>query len=174
MNTSDCTSKDIERFWSKVDKSDNHDHCWLWTDKPNPKGYGSIGVSGKTYRAHRVSYELAYGPIPDGLNVLHTCDNRICVNPNHLFIGTQLENIQDRDIKGRQTRGESHPRSKLTEDQVLAMRKRYIPFCRVNGANQIARELGVRICAVLDAVNKVTWKFLDQKGIENGNQESDQ
>ena len=96
-----------ERFWSKVDKSGD---CWVWTaavvGSRNPKfdhvgGYGVFGIGRKVYRAHRVSWEMAHGPIPDGMLVCHSCDNRGCVRPSHLFLGDQADNVRDMDSKGR-------------------------------------------------------------------------
>jgi hypothetical protein len=96
----------LERFMKKVD----HNHpsgCWQWTAAVDSCGYGQIMVGNKldgTYKlapAHRVSFELFKGKIPDGYCVCHTCDNPRCVNPDHLFPGTQLDNIRDRDSKGR-------------------------------------------------------------------------
>jgi hypothetical protein len=92
-----------ERFWGKVLMNNG---CWEWSGSKLPKGYGVItmrlpdGMQEKHY-AHRVSYELNVGLIPEGLFVLHTCDNPSCCNPNHLFVGTQLDNMRDAAIKGR-------------------------------------------------------------------------
>lgn len=91
-----------ERFWKKVDRSGGPDACWTWTATRTRTGYGMFCVSLKMVSSHRVSYSLANGPIPDGLCVLHRCDNPPCVNPGHLWLGTQLQNIADRDSKGRQ------------------------------------------------------------------------
>lgn len=90
-----------ERFWAKVNKTDG---CWLWTGCKDPKGYGYIGTGGRrgpTKSAHRVSYELEHGEVPEGLHVLHDCDTPSCVRPSHLFAGTPLDNTRDMMRKGR-------------------------------------------------------------------------
>jgi HNH endonuclease/Helix-turn-helix domain len=86
----------IAIFWGHVAKSDG---CWEWTGIRTVAGYGRCGKGG--VRAHRVSYELTYGPIPDMMHVLHRCDNPPCVNPNHLFLGAQADNMRDMAQKGR-------------------------------------------------------------------------
>lgn len=89
-----------ERFWSKVDRSGD---CWMWTASRNASGYGRFGGSnsGGSYLAHRMCWELHNGPIPDGLCVLHRCDNPACVNPAHLWLGTRDDNNKDKTAKGR-------------------------------------------------------------------------
>jgi HNH endonuclease len=93
------TDKQLQAFWAKVDIKGKGD-CWEWTAGTQSKGYGSFSVDGKTYNAHRISFMLANGYMPR-LLVLHSCDNRRCVNPNHLSEGTQLENVRDMHQKGR-------------------------------------------------------------------------
>ena len=89
-----------DQLWERLDKSSA---CWTWTGKRYPTGYGRFG---KHY-AHRVAYELAYGPIPEGMHVCHSCDNPPCCNPAHLWIGTPKDNMQDRERKGRgKTKGQ--------------------------------------------------------------------
>jgi len=82
--------------------------CWEWSAGKFKQGYGAFGIDKKMVNTHRVAYELFVGPIPEGLCVLHTCDNPSCVNPNHLFLGTQKDNIQDMVKKGRCYKGENH------------------------------------------------------------------
>jgi hypothetical protein len=84
----------IERFWSKVDKTEN---CWEWTGALTPNGYGRLAHEG----AHRVAYRLTYGDFDQGLFVCHRCDNPKCVRPDHLFLGTQFDNMRDCSTKGR-------------------------------------------------------------------------
>lgn len=96
----------IADFWSNVDKSGE---CWIWTGGSRAhNGYGIFVLEGHSRRAHRIAWELAVGPIPAGLCVLHRCDVPACVRPEHLRVDTQLANIEDRDRKGRQARGDDH------------------------------------------------------------------
>lgn len=94
------SEKDVSRFWSKVDKRGSEE-CWPWQGKPNSSGYGQITLKGKTLASHRVAYELTYGSFLTSLLVCHTCDNRICCNPEHLFLGTHQDNLDDMVAKGR-------------------------------------------------------------------------
>ena len=108
-----------DRFWSKVRKTS---FCWIWTAGKFSQGYGGFKINGKTEKAHRISWTLTYGEIPDGLDVLHDCDNRPCVRPNHLFLGTHQDNMTDMVNKGRSKKGESNGRAKLTQKEVLQLR----------------------------------------------------
>jgi len=117
-----------ERFWSKVSKTES---CWIWTGGSLESGYGMIRVGGSDKRkleAHRVSWILENGFIPDGLCVLHKCDNPPCVNPKHLFIGTLQDNVRDMNQKGRSSGGRI-PRNqfsrKTSEEDVVEIRELY-------------------------------------------------
>ena len=122
-----------ERFWQKVRVEDG---CWEWTASRHYKGYGWFRVGDRMEKAHRVSYLLHHGPIPEGMSVLHKCDNPACVRPDHIFLGTQQENIADMVRKGRVSRG---PGSTLTDADVLAIRasgKSNTELARLYGQDQ--------------------------------------
>jgi hypothetical protein len=112
------------RFWKKVVKSDDPDGCWLWIGSRSVRGgYGMINVGKKhIVKAHRLSYEMRYGPIPHGYFILHKCDTPSCVNPDHLFCGDHDANMKDMVKKGRQAKGEGSGVAKLTESDVIEIR----------------------------------------------------
>lgn len=129
--------------------------CWEWIAGKYPGGYGGFALHGKTGHAHRASYELHFGKIPDGMHVLHRCDNRPCVNPEHLFLGTQLDNIADKKAKERQAKGITHGSAKLTEQDVLDIRA-------IRGMSQraIGRQYGIGQAQVKDIRQGRYWKHL--------------
>lgn len=116
----------VERFWSHVDQSPGPDRCWPWL-LSTTNGYGNLGWRGKVRKAHRVAYELTHGDIPDGVDILHDCDNPICCNPGHLFPGDQSSNMEDMRTKGRASRkfGSANGRAKLTIETVRYIRDLY-------------------------------------------------
>ncbi len=131
-----------DRFWPNVDKGDGSG-CWLWTGSTVGRGYGGIRVDGRSDRAHRVSWVLHHGPIPDGLWVRHVCDNPPCVRPDHLLLGTRQDNMNDMVERGRSWKpwGERNPRSRLTDEQVADIRRRH--QFRVVTYDMLAKEYGV-------------------------------
>lgn len=147
-----------ERFWKYVNKRGN-DECWEWTGTKNKDGYGRFGVLDKVVRAHRFSYELHKGKIPEGLVVCHKCDNPSCVNPEHLFVGTRNDNMKDMAQKQRSNGamgGEKNRFSKLTWAKVDKIRNLYSSW----GFNvkRIAKKYSVTTTAIYDIINKKTWK----------------
>lgn len=120
-----------DRLWSKVDVREP-DECWPWLGSriSTGVGYGQVGAGGgdgKNLTVHRVAWELVNGPIPEGTGyhgtcVCHRCDNPVCANPAHLFLGTTADNMADRNAKGRQARGERSGRAKLNAEQVAEIR----------------------------------------------------
>lgn len=167
----------LERFLSKVLKSDDPNTCWLWGGGIAKTGYGQQFVgkpNGKNSQApaHRLAYFVAYGAIPDKLFVCHHCDNPACVNPAHLFLGTVLDNNRDKVRKNRHPFGDSHHArakpevvargervgtSKLKEEQV-----RDILNLHAKGVNQneLAAKFSVSTMAVFRIVHRLTWKHV--------------
>jgi hypothetical protein len=141
-------------FWQDVVFSRG---CWVWAGGVGRDGYGKLKVNGKTVRAHRVAYELANGDIPEGMLVCHSCDTPLCVRPDHLFVGRPSDNSRDMVEKGRQARGESNGRSKLTGDQVSEIRKRFHIGER---RSDLAREYEVSWSLVNFIVNGESWKHV--------------
>ncbi|MDT7808991.1 MAG: hypothetical protein QOJ70_2804 [Acidobacteriota bacterium] len=147
----------VNRFWRKVDRSGGPEACWLWTGFVRENGYGIIGIKGKEYKAHRVSYFIEHGRIDNGRLVLHYCDVRACVNPAHLFSGTPKDNSQDAVKKRRNTKlyGEQNGKAKLTRAAVLSIRR----MCKRGGIYQktIAKQFGVSEATVSYIVNGGRW-----------------
>ena len=120
------SSKESKNFWSKVSKPANPDGCWTWGGSLHKKGYGLWGFRGKIHKAHRISYRIHKGRIPDGLCVCHACDNPPCVNPKHLWVGTHQDNADDKYEKGRDNhaKGEANGGGgKLTWESVREIRR---------------------------------------------------
>ena len=141
----------MDRFWSKVDRG-TPDECWLWKAALFTRSrYGAFGLNGKHVGAHRVAWELTYGQIAPGLCVLHHCDNRSCVNPRHLFVGTRKDNYHDSVQKGRNCRGATHGLAKLTDSQVLAIRS------DTRLLREIAADYGVHLSTIGKIKRRNMW-----------------
>lgn len=138
------------RLWARVQKTDT---CWLWTGATSKAGYGQIGYShnGKVY-THRLAYELTNGPIPDGLYVCHTCDVPQCVNPSHLFLGSQSDNMRDASSKQR-----CNPRRRLTEQTVREIVARYVAG---ELTSDLAPEYGLRQQNLKRLISGERWAHL--------------
>jgi hypothetical protein len=149
-----------ERLWLRVVKTDT---CWLWTGA-TWNGYGVIYHNGKQDGAHRVAWQLTYGPIPEGMWVLHHCDVRNCVRPDHLFLGTIDDNNRDMGTKGRRrgnsARGDQRKGGgrKLTEVQVLQIRAMWETGEHSQGF--IAAQFGVNQQNVSNIIHRKTWTHI--------------
>ena len=156
-----------DRFWEKVDVR-SPSQCWEWTAAKDRYGYGRmfVDVDNRSIRSHRVSYELNKGAIPEGMFVLHSCNNPKCVNPKHLRTGTQQDNIRDKVLSGTCHRpaGSKHSGSKLTEEQAYAIKaiaKRKLG----HGVNDfLSRWLGVNHRTISNIATGKRWRHINVDG----------
>lgn len=192
MEIPNLTAQQEQRFRAQVARSGD-DACWPWTGRSDPDGYGRIAFGNaakgtfRAHRAHRIAYALARGPIPDGLQVCHRCDNPPCCNPAHLFLGTAAENQHDCFRKGRRARGEANgmrtrPEARLRGDahwshqrpEFLARGERHAS-AKLDGARvleirarsaageslyQLARSYGVTPQSIHAIVRRQSWKHI--------------
>ena len=156
MDAAKKAKRDAVRF-SQKHKLNAKTGCWEWTAGLGVQGYGRFKQGGKTRLAHRVSYALHVAHIPEAALVLHKCDNRKCVNPDHLFIGTQKDNIQDMKAKGRGVVGEASPHAKLTEADVLRI---YDLYESGVGTIRLAKMFSITKNLAWLIVRGRTWKHL--------------
>jgi hypothetical protein len=141
----------VKSFWMRVDKSES---CWEWDGYIYPNGYGSHKVQGVTTYAHRYSWVIHFGPIPENMCVCHKCDNRKCVNPSHLFLGTHQDNMRDMDEKDRRTLPKGQ---KISVEQAKRIKELGIQGVHFN---EIAYTYGLKRCTVANIVAGRIWKRL--------------
>jgi hypothetical protein len=154
-----------ERFWEKVDKGNGADSCWIWTAYTNKGGYGCFGVTPiNIVLAHRYSYILCNGDIPQGLCVLHRCDTPPCVNPAHLFLGTDQDNVIDMLNKGRYVgfmncdfKGEFNPSSKLSNADIVNIKRL---MDKGHKGIEIAKLFNVSTSIISSIKTGIAWKHL--------------
>ena len=144
-----------ERMWARTDTSGGANACWEWQGYRHPtRGYGQIGIGTRAAgigETHRVAWEVTHGPIPDGMFVCHKCDNPPCVNPAHLFLGTNADNVADMVAKGRGAKGFRLPHTKLSDEQVREIRELW--NARVASQAAIAARFGISQGHVSGIVN---------------------
>lgn len=143
-----------ERFWSKVDKSGGADSCWPWLGSVDRYGVFRSSVG---HWAHRYSYVLNVGQLDRGVHVCHRCDNPICVNPQHLFAGTNTDNRLDSVRKGRQAKGEGNGQAKLRERDVIEIRRR---LAKCERQRALAREFGVSQSTISAIATGLIWRMV--------------
>jgi hypothetical protein len=154
MNKNRCIKK---RFWSNVDIK-GKDECWFYNGSLRA-GYGAFWINGKTVSAHRIAWQLLHGKIKDGFHVLHTCDNKPCCNPFHLYEGTHTDNMHDKILKGRMmdNRGIKHYSHKLNEQDVICIR--ILNQCGY-GYKIISRLYGRGDTTIRDICKRKTWRHI--------------
>lgn len=151
-----------EKFWNKVDLS-YEDDCWNWLGSLDECGYGRYQINKKRKFAHRLSYEIEYGPIPDNLLVCHHCDNPKCVNPKHLFLGTNDDNMKDMARKGRANRsskniGIENGSHKLSPEQIIEIRELY--STKTISQSKLGKMYGVSQAVIWKIVTHKNWKHI--------------
>ena len=151
------------RFWKKVNKRGPiHPvlgQCWIWTSVKGGIEYEMLSLKrGQEYLAHRISWNIHFGEIPTGIRVLHKCDNPKCVNPNHLFLGNQQDNMNDMKKKGRSLKGEKSPKHKLTKTKVLRIRKMYAN--KKHTQQEITNKFNINQTNVGFIIRRVTWTHI--------------
>jgi hypothetical protein len=149
------------RFWRHVQRRDQ-DSCWEWTASTFKSGYGQFKVNKISHNAHRVAWELSYGPIPDGMFICHHCDNPLCCNPSHLFVGSPQANMDDMRGKGRESKGTDFPAARLDDEAVLEI-------TRLAKSGMLQRDIGklfgVGQTAIGDVLRNVAWKHVKRETI---------
>ena len=158
-NMSHAARPVMDRFWEKVDRFSNPSGCWEWMAAKTQWGYGVLRTNNRNMHSHRVSWGLHFGTVPEGLCVLHKCDNRGCVRPDHLFLGTYRDNLHDMLVKGRSNyaRGEKAGQAKLKEHEVCKIRKMRGSM----SAREIGEMFGVSGSAIAGIFSERSWAWLE-------------
>jgi hypothetical protein len=151
----------VERLWSGIRLAPG-DRCWEW-QRGLSNGYGKMWRDGGMQFTHRLSYESVHGPIPVGMEICHSCDNPKCCRPCHLFLGTRLDNMRDAARKGRTNQGTRNPFAKLTEADVLEIRR----LAGTKSQLQLGKQFGVTDSIICEIVNFKIWKHLPRGNNEN-------
>tara|TARA_R110000796_G_scaffold14526_6_gene47528 strand:+ start:1099 stop:1572 length:474 start_codon:yes stop_codon:yes gene_type:complete len=149
----------IDRFDEKW-LEDPRTGCWEWQAFRDRGGYGKMSVGSRVMKAHRVSFALTFGPFDSDLLVCHDCDNRSCVNPDHLFLGTPADNSADMKSKGRQAKGEANGRSKLTEADIPAIMAQHATGATMRA---IARDFGVSHAVISSIIRGESWTHVKRE-----------
>lgn len=158
MPTLDYNESFKIHFWERISRNKSiNNQCWEWQYGLN-HGYGRLRHNRKLKYSHQVAWELTYGEIPSGLCVLHQCDNRACCNPNHLFLGTKLDNAQDMVAKGRQCKGINKHSNKLSPSQVIEIRARYATG--TISMRALSKDYPVSYPTIRDIVNRSKWRHI--------------
>ena len=150
--------KDVKERIEALSVKEPNSGCWLWEGSVHGKGYGHIWYNGSNRKAHRVSYEVYTGEIPSGMVVMHKCDNPSCVNPSHLSLGTNQDNMDDRNNKGRQARGETSGNAKLKADDVIFIRENFGKYTK----HELVKMFGVTYPTICNVLAKRIWAHIEE------------
>lgn len=149
----EVTLKDSQRFFSKVEFH-GEDDCWIWRGAIKDNGYGNFYAQGKNINAHKAAFIFAYGCVPEGSHLMHTCDNRVCVNPHHIKSGTRQQNMDDMVSKGRASHGSMRWNTFLSELEVAYIRQL---FDRGISVSNISSTLGMKYQTVYQIAKRKRW-----------------
>lgn len=152
------TERQIRKFWNKIRLiGASDDDCWEWTRAMTQLGYGVVRMDGRNFFVHRIAFFLTHGPFPNALKICHKCDNPKCCNPDHLFLGTQADNLHDMFRKDRRpaAKGVGTAAAKLNDAIVREIRERYAKGGVTH--RKLASEYGIAYSGIFGIVNRITW-----------------
>lgn len=153
------SESEIIKFRNKIIKGDDVNDCWGWLGAKGVNNYSIFKIKYERYRASRVSYFLEYGIDPENLDVCHTCDNPICINPKHLFLGTRLDNMKDASLKNRMCKGGDNIKSKLKESDIPKIKEIYSK----GGISQLklSKQFSVSQAIIARVISSKLWKHVN-------------